>query len=104
MQARRASVAMVVAATLVTVTTILLGIFGAGNYISRRNAEWTRLRRVTAAQTDELAVALALPVWNIVRAQIETILDSQEGAMAVEGIIVSAGSRTHARIRDAKRR
>ena len=95
---------MVVAATLVTVTTLLLGAFGAKNYISRRNAEWNRLQRVTIAQTDELAVALALPVWNIDRAQIETILDSQEGAMAVEGIIVNAGSRTHARIRDAERR
>jgi PAS domain S-box-containing protein len=104
MQARRASVAVVVAATLVTVTTLLLGAFGAGSYISRRNAEWTRLRRVTGAQTDELAVALALPTWNIDRAQIETILDSQAGAMAVEGIVVNAGGRTHARLRDAQRR
>jgi PAS domain S-box-containing protein len=104
MQARRASVAIVVAATLVTVATLLLGAFGARSYINSRNAEWTRLRRVTGAQADELAVALALPVWNIDRAQIETILDSQAGAMAVEGIIVSAGGRTHARIRDAQRR
>ena len=104
MKTRRASVAIVVAATLVTVTTLLLGAFGASNYITHRNSEWTRLRRVTVAQADELAVALALPVWNIDRAQIETILDSQAGAMPVEGIIISAGGRTHARVRDAKRR
>src|SRR5689334_18158897 len=104
MPAKRASVAIVVAATLVTVTTLLLGAFGARSYINSRNFEWTRLKRVTGAQTDELAVALALPVWNIDRAQIETILDSQAGAMNVEGIIVSAGGRTHARIRDAQRR
>lgn len=104
MQTRRASVAIVVAATLVTVTTLLLGALGAANYINHRNAEWTRLRRVTVAQADELAVAVAMPVWNIDRAQIETILDSQAGAMAVEGIIINAGGRTHSRIRDARRR
>jgi PAS domain S-box-containing protein len=104
MQTRRASVAIVVAATLVTVTTLLLGALGAANYINHREFEWARLRRVTVAQADELAVAVALPVWNIDREQIETILDSQAGAMHVEGIIINAGGRTHARIRDAQRR
>ena len=103
MQTRRASVAIVVAATLVTVTTLLLGALGAVNYFNHRDAEWTRLRRVTVAQAAELAVAVAMPVWNIDRAQIETILDSQAGAMQVEGIIINAGGRTHARIRDAER-
>jgi PAS domain S-box-containing protein len=104
MQTRRASVAIVVAATLVTVTTVVLGVLGAVNYTSRRNAEWARLRRVTGAQADELAVAVAMPVWNIDRPQIEKILDSQSGAMAVEGIIVLASGKTHARVRDAQRR
>jgi PAS domain S-box-containing protein len=104
MPARKTSVAVVVAATLVTVTTLTLGALGAQSYTSRSKAEWNRLRRVTIAQANELAEALALPAWNIDRAQLERILDSQVGAMAVEGIIVHAGGRTHARVRDAERR
>ena len=104
MQARRASVATVVAATLVTVTTILLGAFGAVNYNARYNAEWSRLRRVTVAQTDELAAAIALPAWNLDRPQIERILDSQTGAMQVEAIVMQIGDKTYARIRDTERR
>lgn len=103
MPTRRASVAIVVAATLVTVTTLLLGALGARNYIRHRDMEWMRLRRVTVAQAEEIAVALALPVWNLDRAQIEKILDSQKGAMLVEGIIVNAGGRNHGRVRDAQR-
>src|SRR6185369_6751934 len=61
------------------------------------------LRRVSAAQANELAVALALPVWNIDRAQIDKILDSQAGAMTVEAVVVNAAGYRHARIRDARR-
>lgn len=95
---------MLVAATLVTVTTLLLGIFGAVDYRRRHEEEWTRLRRVTRAQTSELAAALAGPVWNIDRGQIEKILDSQAEVQPIEGIVVSAAGKRHARIRDAQRR
>src|SRR4051794_13284179 len=104
MQPRRASVTMAVAAALVTVATLVLAGLGALDYFVRRNDEWNRLRRVTVAQAEELAVALALPAWNIDRAQIEKILDSQSGASTVEGIIVRVSGKTHARMRDAQRR
>ena len=94
---------MVVAATLVTVTTLLLAALGAVNHSKRRNEEWDRLRRVTMAQANELAVALSLPVWNIDRPQIDRILDSQGPVTPIEGIVVDAAGRTHARVRDAKR-
>ena len=95
---------VVVAAILVTVTTLVLGVLGAADSITRRNAERTRLRRVTAAQADELAAALALPVWNIDSALIDKILDSQTGAMPVEAIMVTAAGHIHARARDANRK
>jgi signal transduction histidine kinase len=104
MPANRRSVAVVVAATLVTVTTVLMAILGTIVLLSRRNEERARLERVTAAQTDELAVALALPVWNIDRAQIERILDSQSGASPIEAITVRAAGMVHSRVRDAKGR
>jgi PAS domain S-box-containing protein len=91
---------MVVAATLVTVTTLLFGAFGAIDYVTRRNEEWNRLRRVTAAQCGELAVALAAPVWNFDHPQIDKILDSQESVSLVQGIVVSVAGRVHARVRD----
>ena len=91
---------MVVAATLVTVTTILFSVFGAVDYVTRRNEEWSRLRRVTAAQCEELAVALATPVWNFDLPQIERILDSQARVSSLEAIVVRAAGRVHARVRD----
>jgi len=101
---RRLPVMFVVAATLVTVTTLVLGAVGAANYIWRSRDEYVRLRRVTSAQANELAVALALPVWNIDRAQIEKILDSQTGAPLVEAVVVNAAGNRHARERDAQRK
>ena len=104
MAPRKFSVANVVAATLVTVTTLVLGIYSAADYSTRSKAEWARLRQVTRSQANELAVALAVPVWNIDRAQIEKILDSQAEVRAIEGIVVDAAGKTHARRRDEKRR
>ena len=99
---KRLSVRSVVAATLVTVTTVVLAIFAAPDYFARRQMEMTRLRRVNRAQTSELAVALAVPVWNIDRAQIDRILDSQSEVQAIAGIVVAAAGKTHARTRDAR--
>jgi len=95
---------MLVAATLVTVTTVVLGIFGAVDYDRHHDDEWIRLRRVTRAQATELAVALASPVWSIDRPQIEKILDSQAEVQPIEGIVVKAAGKTHARVRDERRR
>jgi PAS domain S-box-containing protein len=101
---QRRSVTLVVATILVTVTTIVLGIFGTVDFLRRREDQWSRLRRVTKAQTDELAVALALPVWNIDRAQIDKILDSQVDAPPIQAVVVNAAGRRHARVRNAQRR
>src|SRR4051794_41198646 len=104
MSERRPSVTFIVAAILVTVTTLVLGAGGAVNYFLRLTEESARLERITNSQADEIAVALALPVWNIDRAQIDKILDSQEGAPSVEAVVVNAASGRQARMRDANRR
>jgi hypothetical protein len=57
------------------VTTLLFGILATIGYVSGHRREEERLRRGVAAQAEELAAALALPVWNIDRAQIDKILD-----------------------------
>ena len=103
MASRRLTVANVVAATLVTTTTIVLGVFGAIEHTRRRTDEWARLRRVTAAQTNEMALSLAMPVWNIDRPAIDKMLDSQTNVMPIEAVVVQAAGRTHARVRDPRR-
>ena len=75
MRKRTFSVATVVAATLVMVTTLLLGAFGWARYRSDREEKWNRLARVNAVEANVLADSLALPIWNIDRAQIDKIIE-----------------------------
>jgi PAS domain S-box-containing protein len=100
MARRKLSVAVIVAATLVTVTTLLFGVLATTEYISGHRTEEARLRRGVDAQTEELAAALALPVWNIDRAQIDKILDSQAKTQPVEAVVVEAAGKIQARARD----
>lgn len=99
---RKHSVAVIVAATLVTVTTLLFGALAAAGYIHDRRAEEERLRKGAAAQAEELAAALALPAWNIDRAQIDKILDSQANTQPVQAVVVVAAGKTQARVRDGQ--
>ncbi|MEA2338899.1 MAG: hypothetical protein QOE82_2906, partial [Thermoanaerobaculia bacterium] len=88
------------AATLVTVTTLLFGVLASVNYVSGLRTEEDRLRRGVATQAEELAAALALPVWNIDRAQIDKILDGQGRTPQVEAVVVEAAGKIQARVRD----
>lgn len=99
---RPRSVAGVVAAVLVTVTTVVLAMLGALDYRSRRQQEWAGLRHRLVAQADQLAVALALPVWNIDRSQVDRILESIGSTPIIRGVSVSAGGLAQARVRDAE--
>jgi PAS domain S-box-containing protein len=100
MARRKLSVAVIVAATLVTVTTLLFGVLAVTEYVSGHRTEEERLRRGVNAQADELAAALALPAWNIDRAQIDKILDAQAKTPPVEAVIVEAAEKIQARVRN----
>ncbi|HEX3577867.1 MAG TPA: PAS domain S-box protein [Thermoanaerobaculia bacterium] len=97
---RKPSVAVIVAATLVTVTTLLFAVLAVIGYVSGHAREEERLRRGVEAQANELAAALALPVWNIDRAQIDKILDGQAETPQVEAVVVEAAGKIQARARD----
>lgn len=101
---RKISVAGIVAATLVTVTTLLFGVLAAVGFVSGRKTEEARLRRGVASQAEELAAGLALPVWNIDRAQIDKILDGQGKTPQVEAVVVEAAGKIQARARDGQGR
>jgi len=100
MARRKPSVAVIVAATLVTATTLLFGVLAAIEYVSGNAREQARLRMGVDGQAEELAAALALPVWNIDRAQIDKILDSQARTPQVEAVVVEAAGKIQARARD----
>jgi PAS domain S-box-containing protein len=101
---RKRSVAVVVAATLVTVTTLLFGALATTRYVYDRRTEETRLRQGIEAQADELAAALAWPVWNIDRGQIDKILESQAETPQVEAVVIEAAGKIQARARDPQGR
>ena len=103
MSTRRFSVATIVAATLVTVTTLLLGAFGVGKHLADRAEKWDRLRRVDAAIADVLAVSLALPIWNIDRAQIDKVIEAMSATPSVQAVVVTAAGKTHAHVRRGPR-
>ncbi len=82
------SIATFVIVTLVLVATVLLGGLGAVNYVSDRRAQRERLATDVAARADQLAAALALPLWNFDRPQIEKVLEIAMRAPEVEGVEV----------------
>jgi PAS domain S-box-containing protein len=93
-------VAVIVATVLVAVTTIVLVTVGTISHLAERRRELSRLHRDLSAEADQLMDSLALPVWNIDRAQIDKILDSVAGMRNVAAVVAQAAGRTHARVRD----
>jgi PAS domain S-box-containing protein len=93
-RAPRVRVAVLVATVLVTVTTLLLGAFGAWTYRSERHRRTTELVRRIDVGSTQLAVSLALPIWNIDRAQIAKVLEGLEGMPEVESLTVSGAGTT----------
>jgi len=100
LSAHRPSVGSLVVAVLVSVVTLLMAAVGMANYGSYRDDAHRALGRELAIQADQLAVALALPVWNIDRVQIDRILDSLEADHAIVAVRVDAAARVHGRWRD----
>src|SRR5260370_42343034 len=100
MRSRRPSLAMVVAATLVAVTTVLLGTYGALTYRTDAKAQWDSLEGLTSRQANELSVALALPVWNVDRAQIDKVIEAMSQPRSVSGIAVHTAGKDVGRLRN----
>jgi len=101
MPLRHRSLAAVVAATLVAVTTVLLGTYSILSYRSDAERQRDRLRVLAKVQADELAVALALPVWNIDHAQINRVIGAMARPKSVYGISVLAADGTYGSVRDS---
>src|SRR5258706_14217351 len=101
MPLRHRSLAAVVAATLVAVTTVLLGTYSILSYRSDAKRQRKALRDLVVVQADELSVALALPVWNIDRAQINRVIGAMARTKSVYGISVLAAGGAYGSVRDS---
>ena len=101
MTRRRISLAKFVAVTLVTVTTLLLVALGAAAYRSEAKRQRKELDDLIKVQANGLAVALAVPVWNIDRPVIAQVLEAMAQPKSIYGISVTAAGETYGRARDA---
>jgi PAS domain S-box-containing protein len=70
------SIALLVSVALTAVVTAVLAAFAVSFYLSEKEQRWDQLRQGLATCADELASAVALPVWNFDEAQIITIMKS----------------------------
>ena len=70
------SIALLVSVALTAVVTVVLAFFATYFYQSEKAQRWEQLRAGLAISADELAAAVALPVWNFDEAQIVTIMKS----------------------------
>jgi signal transduction histidine kinase/CheY-like chemotaxis protein len=99
----RTSVAVLVTLALVALTAVLLLAFGTVGYRTFRDRQWATLRQEHAVLAEQLAVGLALPVWNFDREQIDRIVESgmrSEEVFAVVVRLADVGATVHGRGRD----
>ncbi|MBA5607797.1 response regulator [Duganella sp. FT3S] len=88
--ARDASIALIVSATLTGVVTLVLLAFALLYYDMERERRWDALRQTLATSADQLAVAVALPVWNFDPSQIEVLMFSALSNRNLQAAVVSA--------------
>ncbi len=102
------SVATLAIVTLVMVATMLLGILGVINYVMESRDARARLEVETATMANQLAAALALPLWNFDRPQTDKIIEIAMESPDVYAVIVQqrdvsvpGGTSVHTRVRDS---
>ncbi len=107
MARRRSSIATLVVATLVTVTTVLVGALGALSILAEQERQRAALHHDLRAVTEQLALDLALPLWNFDEPQLDHLVESAMARHDVAGIVVQhpdaaapGGVHVEARVRD----
>jgi signal transduction histidine kinase len=70
------SLATLLILALVTVTTLVLAVFGVVTYRSQATEQWRSLDVQLQSDVEQASAALALPLWNFDRPQIERVAQS----------------------------
>ncbi|MGD9975392.1 MAG: PAS domain S-box protein [Desulfatirhabdiaceae bacterium] len=94
------SIATRIIIALVTITTLLLGTFGAGYYAYDRNRQFSLLRAELAKNADQLAAGLISPVWDYDDTQIDRIIKSLFINPDIYGVMADVTGKRHIRQRD----
>jgi signal transduction histidine kinase len=89
-----------VSAALIAVTPVVLTGRVVQLYFSTRDDLARALHESIAADTDRLAIALELPVWNIDRSEIDRVVESTLRTPEIQAVAVEAAGRTHGARRD----
>lgn len=91
------SIALIASAALTAVVTLVLVTFAVFFYRAERLQRWQQLHQSLVVSADGLAVAVALPVWNIDESQIlaimESVLNHRDLRAAV--VVPQAGKRVY---------
>ena len=99
---RQRSLATVVAALLVMVTTLLLVIYSVFAYFRELQRQKKVLDGLARVQVNETCVALGLPIWNIDQPQIEKVVEAMAQPRSIYALSVVAAGKTYGRIRNAR--
>ncbi|MDR3668129.1 MAG: response regulator [Ignavibacteriaceae bacterium] len=102
MNIKNFSVVTIVAAVLVSTTTVFVGTFAVADFLSTKNEEQTQLRTDLENDTEQLASGLTLPVWNFDLPQIMKIIESQMLEKNISDIVVRAGDQVYSMGRNAQ--
>ncbi|MES2260205.1 MAG: ATP-binding protein [Pseudomonadota bacterium] len=89
------SIALLVSLALTAVITLVLATFAVYFYQSEKAQRWEQLRKGLATSADELAAAVALPVWNFDEAQIVTIMRSGLSNRGLHASMVAPAGGAH---------
>jgi PAS domain S-box-containing protein len=102
MPSLRGSLATLVAATLVTVTTLLLALYAIISYSLDAQEQWAALHGLVNVQARGLSEALVLPVWNFDNAQIDRVIEAMAQPKSIYAISVRAAGQVHGRVRSSQ--
>jgi signal transduction histidine kinase len=100
----KTSIAGIVAFVIIAVTTLILCALAIYTYRAEEQRRTQRLHEDHLGWTEQLAVALKLPIWNFDRPQIEDIIDSAMREHEVTAIVVTLidhRNSSYIRVRDA---
>lgn len=98
---RQLSIALFLIVGLVTVVTVFLSTFAAAVYHEEREQRWAQLHATLAANVDQQAAGLALPLWNMDETNIQAILRSGMIDREVYAIVVSTAEQPYGIVRDS---
>ena len=102
MKIKKLSLVTVLTLVLVTMTTLLLGVFSLISYLSLKNQEQSKLSNSLTFISEQLSSSLMLPVWNFDYPQIQKIVEIQMRNNNITAIEVTVDGKSFVMCRDAE--